>query len=185
MRGFGYFRGLGPGLATGAADDDPSGIGTYSQVGATLRFDLPWTAVVSLPLAAAVLELSARLGLVTDRGLAAVVRQRFPKLVVYPVLCLVVGANTFNIGADPGSMAASLRLLVPVPQLVGVAAFAIVITVLQVRVPYQRYARILRWLMLSLAAYVGVLFAVRVPWGRWCGTRWCLRLPPTGRIWPP
>lgn len=149
---------------TGAADDDPSGIGTYAQVGATLRFDLLWTAVVSLPLAAGVVELASRLGLVEDRGLAAVVRDRFSRPVVYPILWLVVAANTFNIGADLGSMAASLRLLVPFPHLAGVAVFAVVITALEVRVPYARYARLLRWLVLSLAAYVGVLFAVHVPW---------------------
>jgi NRAMP (natural resistance-associated macrophage protein)-like metal ion transporter len=165
LRGFGYFRGLGPGVVTGAADDDPSGIGTYAQVGASLRFDLLWTAVVSLPLAAAVLELAARFGLVTDRGLAAVVGRRFPKPVVYPVLCLVVAANTFNIGADLAAMAASLRLLAPVPQLAGVAVFAVAMTSLVVFIPYPRYAKILRWLVLSLAAYLAVLFTVHIPWG--------------------
>lgn len=165
LRGFGYFRGLGPGLVTGAADDDPSGIGTYSQVGATLRFDLLWTTVVSFPLAAAVVECASRLGLVERRGLAAIVRDRFPVAIVYPALWLVVIANTFNIGADLGSMGASLGLLVPIPHLVGVALFATVIAILEVRVPYKRYSKILRWLVCSLAAYVGVLFAVDVPWG--------------------
>lgn len=165
LRGFGYFRGLGPGVVTGAADDDPSGIGTYAQVGASLRFDLLWTAVISLPLAAAVLELAARFGLVTDRGLATVVGRRFPRPVVYPVLCVVVAANTFNIGADLAAMAASLRLLAPVPQLAGVAVFAVAMTFLIVFIPYARYAKILRWLVLSLAAYLGVLFTVHIPWG--------------------
>src|SRR5437867_9271938 len=123
LRGPGYFKGIGPGVVTGAADDDPSGIGTYSQVGATLRFDLLWTAVISLPLAAAVVELAARLGLVTDKGLAAIVRERFSRAVVYPMLFLVVAANTFNVGADLGSMGAALHLLVPVPVIVGVVAF--------------------------------------------------------------
>jgi NRAMP (natural resistance-associated macrophage protein)-like metal ion transporter len=165
LRGHGYFQRLGPGLVTGAADDDPSGIGTYSQVGASLRFDLLWTTMVSLPLAAAVLEASARLGLTTGRGLAALVRDRFPRPVMYFVVLPVAAANTFNIGADLGSMAASLRLLVPVPQVIGIFAFAIVMTVLQVTVPYHRYSRVLRWLALSLLAYVGVLAAVKVPWG--------------------
>jgi NRAMP (natural resistance-associated macrophage protein)-like metal ion transporter len=165
LRGAGYFKGIGPGLVTGAADDDPSGIGTYSQVGASLRFDMLWTAVVSLPLAVAVLELSARLGLVTDQGIATVVRRNFVKPVVYPVLALVVIANTFNIGADLGAMAASVRLLVPVPLIAGVAAFAIGMTALEVWVPYRRYAKVLRWLVLSLVAYVGVLAVVKVPWG--------------------
>src|SRR5439155_10063956 len=117
LHGSGYFRGLGPGLVTGAADDDPSGIGTYSQVGATLRFDLIWTSVLSLPLAIGVIELAARLGLVTDKGLAAIVRGRFAKPFIYPVLWLVAAANTVNIGADLGSMGASLHLILPVPQL--------------------------------------------------------------------
>lgn len=165
LRGHGYFKRLGPGLVTGAADDDPSGIGTYSQVGASMRFDLLWTTVLSLPLAAAVLEVAARLGLTTGRGLAALVRERFPRPVLYVVVFLVVAANTFNIGADLGSMAASLQLLVPVPTLAGIFGFAIVMTVLQVTIPYARYARILRWLAFSLLAYVGVLAVVKVPWG--------------------
>jgi NRAMP (natural resistance-associated macrophage protein)-like metal ion transporter len=164
IRGFGYFRGFGPGLVTGAADDDPAGIGTYSQVGASLRFDLLWTTIVALPMAAAVIELASRLGLVTDRGLAAVCRLHFPRRVVFPILGLVVLANTFNVGADLGAMAASLRLLVPLPQLAGVSIFAIVITTLEIRVPYRRYSKILRWLVLSLLAYFGVLLAVHVPW---------------------
>jgi Mn2+/Fe2+ NRAMP family transporter len=164
LRGAGYFKGIGPGLVTGAADDDPSGIGTYSQVGASLRFDMLWTAVVSLPLAIAVIELSARLGLVTDQGIATVVRRNFIKPVVYPVLALVIVANTFNIGADLGAMAASLRLLLPVPLMVGVALLTVGMTALEVWVPYRRYAKVLRWLVLSLVAYVAVLAVVKVPW---------------------
>lgn len=109
-------------------------------------------------------ELAARLGLVTDTGLAAVVRKRFPRTVVYPVLFLVVAANTFNVGADLGAMGAALHLIVPIPVIAGVVAFALGITVLEVRVPYVRYARLLRWLVLSLLTYFGVLFAVKVPW---------------------
>ena len=165
LRGHGYFKRLGPGLVTGAADDDPSGIGTYSQVGASLRFDLLWTTVVSLPLAAGVLEVAARLGLTTGKGLAALVRQRYPRPVLYVVVFLVVAANTFNIGADLGSMAASLRLLVPVPTLIGIFGFAGVMTVLELTVPYHRYARLLRWLAFSLLAYIAVLAVVKVPWG--------------------
>jgi Mn2+/Fe2+ NRAMP family transporter len=165
MRGHGYFKRLGPGLVTGAADDDPAGIGTYSQVGATLRFDMLWTAVVSLPLAAGVIELAARLGLVTGKGLASVVRERSPRYVVCPVLALVVAANTFNVGADLGSMGAALSLLVPIPAILGVVAFAALITLLEIWVSYERYAKLLRWLVLSLAAYLGVLATVTVPWG--------------------
>jgi NRAMP (natural resistance-associated macrophage protein)-like metal ion transporter len=165
LRGHGYFKRLGPGLVTGAADDDPSGVGTYSQVGASMRFDLLWTTVVSLPLAAAVLEVAARLGLTTGRGLAALVRERFSRPVLYLVVSVVVAANTFNIGADLGSMAASLRLLVPVPAVAGIFGFAVVMTALQITVPYARYARLLRWLAFSLLAYIGVLAVVKVPWG--------------------
>lgn len=164
FRGHGYFHALGPGLVTGAADDDPSGIGTYAQVGATFRFDLLWTAIISLPLAAAVVELASRLGLVEDKGLCTVVRQRFPRWVVYPVLALVIAANTFNIGADLRSMGAALQLVVPMPQLLGAAAFAVLIAVLEIRVPYARYAKLLRWLVLSLVSYAIVLAVVHVPW---------------------
>jgi Mn2+/Fe2+ NRAMP family transporter len=111
-----------------------------------------------------VLELSARLGLVTDQGIATVVRRRFARAIVYPVLTLVVVANTFNVGADLGAMAASLRLLAPVPFLVAVVAFALGMATLEVWVPYRRYAKVLRWLVLSLLAYAGVLAVVRVPW---------------------
>src|SRR5690349_13444807 len=96
-----------------------------------------WTAVVSLPLAIAVIELSARLGLVIDQGIATIVRRNFIKPLVYPVLALVVVANTFNIGADLGAMAASLRLLVPIPLIIGVAVFAVGMTALEVWVPYR------------------------------------------------
>lgn len=130
-----------------------------------MRFDLLWTALISLPLAAAVVELAARFGLVTDRGLASIVRERFPRVVVYPVLFLVMAANTFNVGADLGSMAAALRLLVPVPYALGVVGFAVLMTALEIGVPYARYSKILRWLVLSLVAYFGVLVSVRIPWG--------------------
>src|SRR6266540_6682892 len=116
LRGFGYFKRLGPGLVTGASDDDPSGIGTYSQVGAGFGFGLLWTAVVSLPLAAAVQETAGRLGLVTGHGLATLIKKRFPRWVLFGAVALVAVANGFNIGADLGSMAASVRLLVPLPQ---------------------------------------------------------------------
>jgi NRAMP (natural resistance-associated macrophage protein)-like metal ion transporter len=165
LRGRGYFRNFGPGLVTGAADDDPAGIGTYSQIGATLRYDLLWTVPFSLPLTIAVVELAARTGLVTDRGLATVIRERFSRTVAFPIFGLVIVANTFNIGADLNAMAASVRLLVPAPQWAGVLTLAIAITVLEVAVPYRRYAVILRWLVVSLMAYVGVLAVVHVPWG--------------------
>jgi NRAMP (natural resistance-associated macrophage protein)-like metal ion transporter len=164
LRGFGYFR-LGPGFVTGAADDDPSGIGTYSQVGASFGFSLLWTAPVSLPLASAVQETAARLGLATGRGLMALIRERFPRPVLWLAVFLVVGANTFNIGADLGSMAAALQLLVPVPFAVLVIAFAAITVLLEVFVPYDRYSSILRFLALSILAYVAELFVIHVDWG--------------------
>jgi Mn2+/Fe2+ NRAMP family transporter len=164
LRGPGYFKRLGPGIVTGAADDDPSGIGTYSQVGAAFGLGLLWTTLATLPLAVAVQEATARLGLVTGKGLAALLRERFPRPVVLGAVTLVAVANTFNIGADIGSMAAAARLLVPVPQILAVVGFAVVMVVLEVTVPYHRYARVLRWLALSLLAYVGVLAVVHVDW---------------------
>ena len=165
IRGFGYLGRLGPGLITGASDDAPSGSGTYSQVGAAFGFGLLWTAVVSLPLAAAVQETAARLGLVTGKGLAVLIKERFSRWVLYLAVLLVVTANVFNIGADLGSMAASLRLLAPIPYAPLVALIAVILLVLEILVPYRRYSRILRWLTLSLLAYIAVLFTVNVRWG--------------------
>jgi NRAMP (natural resistance-associated macrophage protein)-like metal ion transporter len=165
LRGFGYFRQAGPGLITGAADDDPAGIGTYSQIGAAFRFDLVWTAPLSLPLASAVQETSARLGLTTGRGLMSLIKERFPAWVMWIAVVLVVGANVFNIGADLGSMAEASRLLVPIPFAVLVIAIAGVILLLEVFVSYERYSLILRWLALSILAYVIELFVIDVDWG--------------------
>jgi NRAMP (natural resistance-associated macrophage protein)-like metal ion transporter len=164
LRGFGYFRRLGPGFVTGAADDDPAGIGTYSHVGAAFRFDLVWTALVSLPLASAVQETAARLGLVSGRGLMSLIKDRFTRPVLWLATVLVVGANTFNIGADLGSMAEAFRLLVSVPFALVVVATAVVILLLEGFVSYDRYSLILRWLALSIFAYVLELFVVNVDW---------------------
>jgi NRAMP (natural resistance-associated macrophage protein)-like metal ion transporter len=165
VRGFGYFRRLGPGLVTGASDDDPSGIGTYSQAGAAFGFGLLWTTWITLPLAAAVQEMAARLGLVTGHGLAALIKKRFPRWVLLGSVALVAVANGFNIGADLGSMAGSVRLLVPVPQALLLMAMTGLMVGLEVFIPYERYAKVLRWLTLSLAAYVAVLFVIDVNWG--------------------
>lgn len=164
LRGKGYFRRLGPGIVTGAADDDPSGIATYSQVGAATGNRLLWSAPVLLPLAFAVQEACTRLSLVTGLGLAGVIKQRLPRPVLYLCLALVVIANTVNIAADLGSMAAALQLLVPVPQLLGVVGFAAIIIVAEVYVPYHQYAKVLRWLCISLLAYIAVLFVADVQW---------------------
>jgi len=165
LRGFGYFSRLGPGLVTGASDDDPSGIGTYSQAGAAFGFGLLWTAWVTLPLAAAVQEVAGRLGLVSGHGLAALIKMRFPRWVLFGAVALVAVANGFNIGADLGSMAASVRLLVPVPQALLLVAMAGLMVGLEILIPYERYAKVLRWLTLSLVSYIAVLFVIGVNWG--------------------
>ena len=166
LRGKGYFRRLGPGIVTGAADDDPSGIATYSQVGAATGNRLLWAAPVLLPLAFSVQEACARLALVTGKGLAGIMKQRLPKPMLYLCLALVVIANTVNIAADLGSMAAALQLLVPIPQLIGVVGFAAIIVLAEMFVPYHRYAKLLRWLCLSLLAYIAVLFVADVNWAQ-------------------
>jgi len=164
LRGFGYFSRIGPAVVTGAADDDPSGIGTYSQVGAMFGFGLLWLAPFTLPLAAAVQETAGRLGLTTGQGLATSIRRRFPRPVLYFAVALVSIANVFNIGADLASMAAAVRLLVPVPFGVLIVAVALALAALEVAVSYRRYSKILRWLTLSLVTYVVVLFVVNVDW---------------------
>ncbi len=165
LRGHGYFKRLGPGIVTGAADDDPSGIGTYSQVGAAQGLSLLWMAPFLLPLAVGVQEATARLGLVTGKGLGTLMRERFHRSVLIGAVVLLVSANTLNIAADLASMGAALHLLVPVPAGIGVVLFAVLMAVAEVLVPYHRYSRILRWFALSLVAYVAVLAVVHVNWG--------------------
>jgi NRAMP (natural resistance-associated macrophage protein)-like metal ion transporter len=162
----GYFNRLGPGIVTGAADDDPSGIGTYSQAGAQVGFGLLWTAPWLLPLAFATQEACARLALVTGKGLAAIIRERMPRWVLVIAVLLVAIANTVNIAADLASMTAALRLIVPVDQVIGVVVFALSMALVEIVVPYHRYARVLRWLCLSLLAYVAVMFVAKVDWGQ-------------------
>jgi NRAMP (natural resistance-associated macrophage protein)-like metal ion transporter len=164
IRSRGYFHRLGPGIVTGAADDDPSGIGTYSQAGAQSGFGFLWATIWLLPFAFAVQEACARVALVTGQGLAAIIKRRMSRWVLILAVSLVALANTVNIAADLASMSAALRLLVPMDQVVGVILFAAGIVVAEVLVPYHRYARVLRWLCLSLLAYVAVLFVAKVDW---------------------
>lgn len=157
---------LGPGIVTGAADDDPSGIATYSQAGAQFGFNMPWTMLFTYPLMTAVQEACARVGAVTGKGLAAAVRDHYSKKVLYPVVALVVAANTFNIGSDIGAMAASTRLLLPnVPFGLLAVGFAVIIILLEVIVTYKTYIRLLKWLAMALFAYFITAFLVQVPWG--------------------
>jgi NRAMP (natural resistance-associated macrophage protein)-like metal ion transporter len=155
---------MGPGLITGASDDDPSGIATYSQAGAQFGYTLGWTLLLTYPLMCAIQIISAQVGRVTGRGLAGNMRRQYPTALVYPLIVLLLIANIINIGADLGAMAAALRLLVPGPQFLFVIAFAAVTVLLEVFMRYSRYASVLRWLALSLLAYVATVFAVDVPW---------------------
>jgi NRAMP (natural resistance-associated macrophage protein)-like metal ion transporter len=164
LRGHGYFKRLGPGFVTGAADDDPSGIGTYSQVGAAYGYSLLWSLPVVGVMAAAVQETAARLGLVTGRGLGTLIRERCGRRVLVGAVVLVAVANTFNIAADLAAMGSSAALVVPVPGVLLTVALATVMVVLELLVPYHRYARILRFLALSLVAYLVVLFMVDADW---------------------
>lgn len=158
---------LGPGLVTGAADDDPSGIATYSQAGAQFGFGTLWTMLLTFPLMVAVQDACMRIGAVTGKGLAAIVRERYPKWVLYPIVLLVVAANTFNIGSDIGAMAASTQLLAPGVPLPALAiGFTVVIVLLEVLVSYKVYIRILKWLALALFSYVGTAFLITVPWSK-------------------
>ena len=159
-----YLKTLGPGLITGASDDDPSGIGTYSAVGSTYGLGLSWLAVYLLPMMIAVQETVARIGIVTQSGLAHVIGRRYGKRLLYPLVALLLVANTVNIGADIGAMAASLQLLAPVSFIAAVIGLTIGITALEILVPYHRYSKILKWLTTSLAAYIITGFIIRPDW---------------------
>lgn len=160
-----FLRILGPGLVTGAADDDPSGIATYSQAGAGFGYGLLWAFPLMFPLLLAVQESCARIGAITGKGLAAVIKENYNKKLLYLCVILVVVANTINIGADLGAMAATTQLLVPVSFAALAIFFAVVIVLLEIFVSYKTYARILKWLALALFAYPITAFIVGQPWG--------------------
>jgi NRAMP (natural resistance-associated macrophage protein)-like metal ion transporter len=160
-----FFRVLGPGLITGAADDDPSGISTYSVAGAATGYSMLWLTLVSTPMMAVVQGMCARIAMVTGEGLAAVMRRRLPKWLAYSLAVLVIGANTFNLGADLGGMADAAHLLVPIPVDAMVFFFGVGLIAAQVWLRYATIAQIFKWLTLSLFAYVVTAFVVRAPWG--------------------
>jgi NRAMP (natural resistance-associated macrophage protein)-like metal ion transporter len=162
----GFLRRLGPGLITGASDDDPSGIGTYSQAGAQLGFGIGWTMLLTYPLMAAIQEISARIGRVTGHGIAGNVCRNFPAAVIWSLVLLLFGANTINVAADLGAMADSLKLLIGGPRVFYVVAFGAVSVLAQIFLEYRRYVAILKWLTLALFAYVITLAVVKVPWGQ-------------------
>ncbi len=164
MAGRDFFKRLGPGIVTGAADDDPSGIGTYSQAGAAAGYGFLWSALWLLPLAFAVQETCARLALVTGKGLAALIKSRMPRWVLVVAVVLVAVAITVNIAADLAIMSSALGLIAPVEQWAGVVMFAVLLAATEIAIPYHRYARVLRWLTISLLAYVAVLLVAEVDW---------------------
>jgi NRAMP (natural resistance-associated macrophage protein)-like metal ion transporter len=153
---------IGPGLVTGAADDDPSGIGTYSQVGAQFGLGLVWTMVVTYPLLVAIQLICAEIGSVTGRGIAHNLRRHYPRQFLIIAVLLLLVANTINLGADLGAMAASLNLLLPGPVLLYTALFAAVSVGLEIWLSYDRYVGILKWTTLSLFAYVAVPFVAHI-----------------------
>jgi NRAMP (natural resistance-associated macrophage protein)-like metal ion transporter len=155
---------LGPGLVTGAADDDPSGIATYSQAGAQAGTGLLWTVVITLPMMVAVQSVSARIGRVTGRGLAANMLLVFPRPVVFALVGLLMLANTINIGADLAAMGAVTELALGGPGRWYTVAFAVGSLLTVVFIPYSRYVAVLKWLTFSLFAYVGIVFVVHIDW---------------------
>ena len=163
-----FWKGLGPGLITGVADDDPSGIGTYSVTGAQFGYGLLWLTPVCIPLMIAVQEMCGRIGIVTGSGLASVIKQHYPKWLLYGAVMLLIGANVFNIYADLNIMAASAQMLFGGAFAFWLALFAGVTVTAQILVPYHLYVRILRWLCLALLAYVitALLPAVKNDWGQ-------------------
>jgi NRAMP (natural resistance-associated macrophage protein)-like metal ion transporter len=157
-------RTFGPGLITGASDDDPSGIATYSQVGAQFRYALLWTMVVSYPLMAAIQEISARVGRVTGCGISGNLRRFYPRWSLRVVIALVLIANIFNLGADIGAMGAAAQLILPSRTWIYTLVFGLGSLLLQILVPYTRYVKYLKWLTLSLFAYVAAAFFVHISW---------------------
>jgi len=160
-----FFKILGPGLITGASDDDPSGIGTYATAGASLGYATLWTAPLTYPLMAGVQFICAKIGMVSGTGLAGVLRQHYSRKLLYPVLAGLVIANTINAGADIGAIAAALNLVVPIPPIFLVAPVALLILALQIWGSYRLIARTFKWLTLSLFAYIASTFLSQPHWG--------------------
>jgi NRAMP (natural resistance-associated macrophage protein)-like metal ion transporter len=161
-----YWNILGPGLTTGASDDDPSGIATYSQTGAQYGFQLLWLSIFTFPLMAVVQEMCARIGMVTGRGLAGNIREHFSKRILYICTGLLFAANAFNIGADLGAMAKAVQLLNGgISFYAGVIGFALISILLQIYLPYARYAHYLKWLAMILLTYIASAIMAHLDWG--------------------
>ena len=161
-----FFKRLGPGLVTGAADDDPSGIGTHSQVGAQFGYGLAWTFVFSFPLMVVIQEIAGEIGRVTGSGIARNLRRHYPKALLWAMVSLLLVANIVNLGADLSAMGAALAMLVGGNAALYTIGFGIVCVVLEVFLSYPRYASFLKWTTLTLFTYVAVVMVAEVPWGR-------------------
>jgi len=159
-----YIRALGPGLITGASDDDPGGIGTYLSVGAKYGYGLLWMAAWLLPMMVAVQETCARIGVVTNKGLASVLRRHYNKKIVFGIVLALIIANVVNIGADIGAMAASLQLIIPINFILASVIFTCIIILIEVFVPYKTYAQVLKWLTLSVFAYIAAGLMANLDW---------------------
>jgi NRAMP (natural resistance-associated macrophage protein)-like metal ion transporter len=157
---------LGPGLITGAADDDPSGIATYSQAGAQFGFGMLWTLIFTYPLMVGIQMVSARIGRVTGHGLATNIRRHYSGWLLYPIVGLLLVANTINIAADVAAMGDAMKLVAGGSSQLYAVGFGVVSVLLQVFVPYSKYVRVLKWLTLALLAYVGTVFVVHIPWAQ-------------------
>ncbi|MET0220242.1 MAG: divalent metal cation transporter [Tardiphaga sp.] len=160
----GFFKTLGPGLITGASDDDPSGIGTYSQAGAQLGYGIGWTMLLTFPLMVAIQEISGRVGRVTGHGISGNVCRHYPATLLHVIVSLLFIANVINIGADLGAMADATKLLIGGPGIAYVVLFGVLSVTAQIFLNYKRYVSVLKWLTLCLFSYVGALAVVKVDW---------------------
>jgi NRAMP (natural resistance-associated macrophage protein)-like metal ion transporter len=159
-----WLKKLGPGLITGAADDDPSGIATYSQAGAQFGFSMLWTVLLTYPLMVGIQMISAEIGRVSGHGLATNIRQHFPPWLLYTIVGLLLVANTINIAADVHAMADAMKLMIGGFTHLYVVGFGVLSLLLQLFIPYSRYVHLLKWLTLALLAYVATVFVVQIPW---------------------
>ena len=174
------FRLLGPGLITGASDDDPSGIATYSQAGAQFGYGLGWTLLFSYPLMTAIQMISARIGRTTGHGIAGVLRRHYPRWLLHATVLVLLVANVINLGADLGAMADAVTLLLPGPHALYILGFTLLCIGLQVFLRYARYVAVLKWLTLALLTYFVALATVHVDWGGMLAGLLLLRLEASG-----
>lgn len=159
-----FFKRLGPGFITGASDDDPSGIATYAQTGVMFGYGQLWLAVWTLPFMIAIQGMCGKIGLITGKGIAAVIKDRYPRWVLLSAVSILVAANTVNIGADLGAMASAAELLIPLPFEVLLSLMTVMTILLQIFVPYRVYVRYLKFLALALLAYIFAAFSVHQDW---------------------